>query len=84
MLSGEFELFHFSETVNDKSVGFDYKLKKGKLKSRNAIRILEINNCPKVVINNAMGISKKLDKTYLVKSTDANRLDKEESNRHNS
>ena len=40
MLSNEYELYHFSETVNNKTVGFDYKLKEGKLKNRNAIRIL--------------------------------------------
>lgn len=65
MLSNEYELYHFRETVNEKSVGFDYKLKEGKLKNRNAIRILEINNYPKEVINEANKISKELDKIYL-------------------
>ncbi len=32
MLSDEYELYHFSETVNNQAVGFDYKLKEGKLK----------------------------------------------------
>ena len=61
MLSDEFELYHFSELLNDKSVGFDYKLKEGKLKNRNAIKILEINDYPKEVIEEAMSISKKMD-----------------------
>lgn len=64
MLSNEYELYHFSETVNKKTVGFDYKLKEGKLKNRNAIRILEINDYPKEVVNEAMEISRKLDKSY--------------------
>lgn len=62
MLTNEYELYHFSETVNNKTVGFDYKLKEGKLKNRNAIRILEINGYPKDVVREAFEISKILDK----------------------
>lgn len=65
MLSDEYELYHFSETVNDQTVGFDYKLKEGKLKNRNAIRILEINDYPKEVVKEAVEIAKELDKNYL-------------------
>lgn len=61
LLKNEYELYHFSEKVDDKSVDFDYKLKDGKLKNRNAIRILEINNYPQEIINEAIEISKKLD-----------------------
>jgi DNA mismatch repair ATPase MutS len=68
MLAEEYELYHFSETVNNKNVGFDYKLKVGKLKNRNAIRILEINDYPKEVVKEAIEISKKLDQTYTAKS----------------
>src|SRR5690606_23150316 len=57
MLSDEYGLYHFSETVDEKIVGFDYRLKAGKLKNRNAIRILEINDYPKEVIREAMEIS---------------------------
>jgi len=67
MLCNDYELYHFSEIVNNKTVGFDYKLKEGKLKNRNAIRILEINDYPKGVVSEAMGISKELDKIYLSK-----------------
>lgn len=74
MLSGEYELYHFSETVNDKTVGFDYKLKGGKLKNRNAIRILEINDYPKEVVKEAIEIAKELDKTYLAKNTTGNNV----------
>ncbi|MCF1422243.1 MutS-related protein [Mangrovimonas futianensis] len=77
MLSDEYELFHFSETVNDNNIGFDYKLKEGKLKKRNAIRILEINGYPKEVVKGAMEIAKELDKTYLAKYTTEHKVDKE-------
>ncbi len=62
LLSDEFELYHFSEIVNDKNVDFDYKLKEGKLKNRNAIRILQINEYPDNVIREAIEISSLLDK----------------------
>ncbi len=63
LLTEEYELYHFSEIVNDKNVDFDYKLKEGKLKNRNAIRILQINEYPDDVIKEATEISKMLDKT---------------------
>jgi len=69
MLSDEYDLYHFSETVNNNNIGFDYKLKEGRLKNRNAIRILKINNYPKEIINEAIEIAKELDKTYLVRNT---------------
>jgi DNA mismatch repair ATPase MutS len=62
LLKEEYELYHFSEIVNHKSVDFDYKLKEGKLKDRNAIRILQINNYPEELIQEAIGISKELDR----------------------
>lgn len=64
MLLNQYDLYHFSETVNENTVGFDYKLKEGKLKNRNAIKILEINDYPKEVIEEAMEISKEMDKIY--------------------
>ncbi len=36
-----FELFHFSELIKDNALSFDHKLKREKLKTRNAIKILE-------------------------------------------
>jgi DNA mismatch repair ATPase MutS len=65
MLSKEYELYHFSEILDEKTIGFDYKLKEGKLKNRNAIRILEINEYPKELVNEAMEIAKELDELYL-------------------
>lgn len=61
-LSEEYELYHFSEVVEDKKVDFDYKLKKGKLKNRNAIKILQVNEYPDEVILEALAISEELDR----------------------
>ncbi|NOY09469.1 MAG: DNA mismatch repair protein MutS [Spirochaetes bacterium] len=62
LLKKEYELYHFSEKVDNKGIDFDYKLKNGKLKNRNAIRILEINGYPENIIKEAIEISKELDK----------------------
>jgi len=61
LLKNEYELYHFSEKVDDKTVDFDFKLKEGKLTNRNAIKILDINGYPKSIITEAIAISKVLD-----------------------
>ena len=66
MLTDTYELYHFSEQVDNKTVAFDFKLKNGKLKNRNAIRILEINNYPEKIITEAIELSKELDKVFVV------------------
>jgi len=64
MLDDTYELYHFSEQVENKTVDFDFRLKTGKLKNRNAIRILEINDYPKEIISEAIEISGELDKLF--------------------
>ena len=61
LLKEEYVLYHFSEKIDNKSIDFDFKLKEGKLKHRNAIRILEINDYPVEIIREAIEISKELD-----------------------
>jgi Mismatch repair ATPase (MutS family) len=65
LLKDEYELYHFSETVNHQTVDFDYKLKEGKLKNRNAIRILQLNGYPETIIEEAIGLSSQMDKAKL-------------------
>jgi len=62
LLKTEYDLYHFNEIVDHKTVDFDYKLKEGKLKNRNAIRILQINDYPESIIKEAIEISEELDK----------------------
>ena len=62
LLKDEYDLYHFSEIVDHKTVDFDYTLKEGKLKNRNAIRILQINDYPESIIKEAIEISEELDK----------------------
>lgn len=62
LLKDEYTLYHFCENTKDGSIDFDYKLKPGKLKQRNAIKILELNNYPDDVIKTAKMLSDELDK----------------------
>lgn len=64
LLKGDYNLYHFSEQVDNNTVDFDFKLKEGKLENRNAIRILEINGYPRQIITEAIDLSRKLDKIY--------------------
>ncbi len=58
MLQTEFDLFHFSETVEGSKIEFDYKMKSGIPKSGNAIRILEINGFPESIVTEAKNLAK--------------------------
>ncbi len=60
LLNSEYDLFHFSEQVDNASIDFDYKLKPGKLKNRNAIRILKLNGYPDSVVNEALELSQQI------------------------
>lgn len=60
LLQKDYELSHFTEIVENGQVHFDYKLKNGELKTRNAIRILEINGYPKELIEEAKELSNQI------------------------
>lgn len=49
----KFELYHFSEQIENNELTFDHKLKEGKLETRNAIKILELYNYPLEIIEDA-------------------------------
>jgi len=53
LLSGEYELYHFCEQIEQNRLYFDFLLKHGKLKHRNAIRLLELEGYPERVIAEA-------------------------------
>ena len=48
-----FDMKHFSETVTEDSLTFDYTLKDGKATSRNAIRLLRLFGYPEEIVNQA-------------------------------
>lgn len=56
LLDADYELYHFTETVSEEQIHFDYKLKRGVLTTRNAIRILQLNAYPEPIIQEALSL----------------------------
>lgn len=57
LLDDKFELYHFCEQITDNKLSFDYKLHKGMLTRRNAIRILQLAGYPEDIITEANRIA---------------------------
>lgn len=57
MLKDEYDLYHFTETIENNELHFDYHIKLGQLRTRNAIKILELSNYPADIISEARNIS---------------------------
>lgn len=62
LLKDEYDLYHFTETIEDDQLHFDHKIKVGQLTTRNAIKILELSNYPASVINEARKLSSEFRK----------------------
>lgn len=60
-LANEYDLYHFCETISEGMLSFDYKLKSGNLYQRNAIRILEINDYPASLIEDAYSVIRQIE-----------------------
>ncbi|UXE65641.1 MAG: DNA mismatch repair protein MutS [Chryseotalea sp. WA131a] len=60
MLAREYDLYHFTETVESNHLHFDHRLKIGPLKTRNAIKLLEISNYPMEIIKEARELSEEI------------------------
>ncbi|TAJ10435.1 DNA mismatch repair protein MutS [Marinilabiliaceae bacterium JC017] len=66
LLNQEYMLSHFTESVSDRTIDFDYKLKPGRLTSRNAIKILEMNDYPAEVIREARELAEEMDEKKML------------------
>lgn len=60
LLADEYELYHFSETIENNELHFDHLMKEGKLLTTNAIRLTEIAQFPSAVINDANSLKQQL------------------------
>lgn len=65
LLEHEYDLYHFTETVENDGLQFDHSIKAGPLKTRNAIKILEISNYPPDIIEEAREICSNLMNTRI-------------------
>lgn len=66
MLDNEYDLYHFTETVENNELHFDHRIKAGQLRTRNAIKILELSNYPVDVISEARQITTTLRTTKIL------------------
>ncbi len=57
LLNGEYDGYHFSETIEEGRLHFDHTLKPGPLKTRNAINLLELANFPEEIVSEARNLS---------------------------
>ena len=62
LLKAEYDLYHFEENISENELQFDHTLKPGQLKTRNAIKILEISGYPAEIITEANALSKDLSR----------------------
>ncbi|MEA3265528.1 MAG: hypothetical protein U9P42_01105 [Candidatus Fermentibacteria bacterium] len=60
MLNKKFVMYHFQEQIEDGRHFFDYRIKPGPCRSRNAIRLLEITGYPSEITSAAHSISRQL------------------------
>ncbi len=65
LLEDLFEMYHFSEQVEEERHFFDYRLKPGASTSRNAIKLLEIKGYPKSIVERA----NQLTENYIARQT---------------
>lgn len=61
ILKDKYEFHYFSEKVDKEGLKFDYKLKDGVSKTRNAIRLLEHIGYPKDIIENSFKRAEKIE-----------------------
>ncbi len=57
LLKGRFEMFHFSEQVEDEKFFFNYNIQPGPCRSGNAIKLLEIMDYPEEVTKEAKDLA---------------------------
>ena len=62
ILKDNYEFFYFSEKVDNAGLKFDYKLKKGISKTRNAIKLLDFIGYPKEIIKRSYERAEDLEK----------------------
>lgn len=62
ILKEHYEFYYFSEKVDTKGLSFDYKIKKGVSKTRNAIKLLEHIGYPGEIIKKSFTRAEKLEK----------------------
>jgi len=66
LLGNDYVVYSFEESVADKRLVFDYKLKQGLLKNKNGIAVLQSVGFPDTVIADAYRVSEELRRKYQI------------------
>lgn len=61
LLEGSYDLYYFQECIENETLSFDYKLKQGALKNKNAIKILELAGYPESIVAEAKHIAETME-----------------------
>jgi hypothetical protein len=69
LLVGDYEMFHFSDRVADGHYGFDYHLSPGPVRSRNAIKLLELSGYAPSIIAEAQSVVELLNRTMGIRDS---------------
>lgn len=64
LLGDKFDLFHFTESIVDSSIYFDYKIKKGISQSGNALKIIAIHQYPEAIVKEAEELLHTMKRNY--------------------
>ena len=83
LLSKDFEMFYFTETIKADSLNFDHTIKPGSLKTTNAIKIIEIENYPQSIIDEAYKMTKEYKTGTFLVSKNSNQSISSSDNRNN-
>jgi hypothetical protein len=63
LLRGEFDAFHFTDTIGPDGLTFDHRLAPGPATTRNAISLLELHGAPRSVVASALARAAELDRS---------------------
>ncbi|MCX6954524.1 MAG: hypothetical protein NTV51_20415 [Verrucomicrobia bacterium] len=61
LLADTYALYHFSDQVVDGRYGFDYRIRPGPVRSRNAIKLLELSGYPPSIVAEATQLASHLE-----------------------
>lgn len=56
IMAGRYRNVHFTERIEDNNVLFDYKVREGAARTRNAIKLMKINGFPDEIVDMAEGL----------------------------
>jgi hypothetical protein len=69
MLADRYEAFHFTDTISDDGLAFEYRLQPGAATTRNAIALLALHGAPAAVVTRALASAATIERQRRFAST---------------